>query len=638
MYASPRPFEWVLPALLLALIAIGLPIGYLGGRASGDGGDFHLDFIAAHEDTYDHQTGVEGSPAALQYGERDMTTQTREELEAEDFECEDRIAFYTAISVDESATEEDQALSITYHFDARNNGQEAVGYREIVAVGISFVDFAGSQTEERGHASLDGDETATLVSQQYVTKPGGDPSGIVPADFGSENADVLAAVVNVTGFDPADQVIVRIDVRFACFGSDPTGNLHAALSAAETSQGDTVNVGQQDIPMLGLGELPTPTPTPSPTPTQTPPPPTETPPPPTETPPPPTETPPPPTPTATLGANCPPGQDLLLDFSGLAHGELLSEQFASAGIHISAIAPGALPDQLIVFDSGVSGSHDADLEVDIGNLAILPANLTDANQDQLVDDPNDQNVGGVQIYSFDRPVTIRSFVFVDKDAFEPGVATAFDGAGGVIATVSIPNAGNGSVQTVFVNADSVRRLEISYHDSGAVTKILVECPGPTASPTPVGSPTPTPPTETPPPPTETPPPPTETPPTETPPPPTETPPPPTQTPPPPTETPPPPTETPAPPTETPAPPTETPAPPTETPAPPAPTPTASPPAAPAPSSTVAGVVEGPELLPATGSDDSPLASHLRLLLILAGALSALAGATTMLTAARRNRR
>jgi hypothetical protein len=47
--------------------------------------------------------------------------------------------------------------------------------------------------------------------------------------------------------------------------------------------------------------------------------------------------------------------------------------------------------------------------------------------------------------------------------------------------------GNGSVQTVTLNADNVSRLEIDYGDSGGLTGIEVTCqgtgPGPTAAPT-----------------------------------------------------------------------------------------------------------------------------------------------------------
>jgi len=67
----------------------------------------------------------------------------------------------------------------------------------------------------------------------------------------------------------------------------------------------------------------------------------------------------------------------------------------------------------------------------------------------------------------------------------------------VITEAPIPLAGDGSVQTINVDADNVSRLEIVYRDSGALTGIQVGCsatpppsPSPSATPSPTPSPTP----------------------------------------------------------------------------------------------------------------------------------------------------
>jgi hypothetical protein len=158
---------------------------------------------------------------------------------------------------------------------------------------------------------------------------------------------------------------------------------------------------------------------------------------------------------------------------------------------MSAIAYDGRPNKLVLFDSHRSGTPDPDLEVDFGNLAIIPENVRDANHNGLVDSPNDSSRGGKQIYRFDNPVTIVSFVFVDKDNGAPGTAKAFDSDGDVIRTVSITNGGESSIQTFFLNANNVSKLQIDYHDSGAVTDIVIGCPG-NATPTPSPSPSPTP--------------------------------------------------------------------------------------------------------------------------------------------------
>jgi hypothetical protein len=194
-----------------------------------------------------------------------------------------------------------------------------------------------------------------------------------------------------------------------------------------------------------------------------------------------------------LGVNpqngCPPG--FVIDFSGLPAGTVLGEQYASYGVHISAVANGEHPDAAIVFDSNATGSNDPDLEVGVGNISILARNVKDENADGLVDFPDENNFGGVQIFAFDQAVNVGSFLFIDKDHGSPDKAVAYDASNDVIKTVPIPVAGNGSVQTINVDAENVRRLEIVYRDSGGLTGIEINCPGvPTTTPTP--SPTPTP--------------------------------------------------------------------------------------------------------------------------------------------------
>ncbi|MDZ4277975.1 MAG: hypothetical protein U1B78_02430, partial [Dehalococcoidia bacterium] len=258
-----------LGALLLAGLASALVIvlpGRLSSSAQADGGDFSLDFIAAAPETYVHQGPSEGdetSPGGLQFDHREMNTFVRESLEAEDFFCGDRVVFFTEVTADDGATGS-QTIDLLYDFDALNNGQPGVGYSDVLDVGISNADFPG-QTDETGH-SRSGNESASLQAGPTFF-PGSDPTW----DPGTHES--MRFTARVSGLEADEVVIVRLDARFSCFG-DPTGNLHAAIDSAEVVAGGsgTINVGQQDIPMLGLGEL-----VETPAPTDTPVPPTATP-------------------------------------------------------------------------------------------------------------------------------------------------------------------------------------------------------------------------------------------------------------------------------------------------------------------------------------------------------------------------
>ncbi|HLC29037.1 MAG TPA: hypothetical protein VJL07_06285 [Dehalococcoidia bacterium] len=200
---------------------------------------------------------------------------------------------------------------------------------------------------------------------------------------------------------------------------------------------------------------------------------------------------------------------LTIDFSELPAGTIIGEQYAASGVHISGAGNNGGPDALIVFDSNSTDTRlDQDLRVGIGNIAILANNLDDGDGDGLVDKPDENNLGGRAIFTFDQDVTIGSFRFVDKDHGSSDFAIAYDAAGAVLASVPIPQAGNGSVQTIAVNADGVRRFELVYRDSGGFTGIEVKCeqagtptpavlpavatPVPVPAPVPIAAPVPAP--------------------------------------------------------------------------------------------------------------------------------------------------
>jgi hypothetical protein len=196
-----------------------------------------------------------------------------------------------------------------------------------------------------------------------------------------------------------------------------------------------------------------------------------------------------------------------IDFAGLPAGTIIDDQYAGLGVQISGVANNNGPDALIVFDSNsLDTDLDEDLRVGIGNIAIFPNNLDDDNGDGLVDRPDENNFGGRAIFLFEQDVSIGSFKFVDKDHEPPDSAIAYDSSGGVIKQVPMPVSSNGSVQTIDVDADGVRRFEVVYGDSGGFTGIEVNCPQqqtPTVTPVPP-TPTQTPETETPTPPAATP--------------------------------------------------------------------------------------------------------------------------------------
>lgn len=117
-----------------------------------------------------------------------------------------------------------------------------------------------------------------------------------------------------------------------------------------------------------------------------------------------------------------------LDFSGLVHGEVVSNQFAGAGVTISAVNFNRSFDLAVAFDTTMTGTSDPDLEdpfetgnldgnTFLGNVLILQENNIDADGDGILDDPDDEGSrpAGQLIFDFDTSIQSLGFDLVDLE-------------------------------------------------------------------------------------------------------------------------------------------------------------------------------------------------------------------------------
>jgi hypothetical protein len=202
---------------------VALQMGF-AAAARADGGDFQLDFASATPGTYDQSTGTGG-----------LWSDTVEQLEAGDFTCGDVVQHLTEVTVDSGASGT-QAIEITYSFDTETTSGGQVGYGDVTYASINTGDPANQ---------LSGNETVTLTSEQTV-------------------GDQIIATVEVTGLEADEVAIVSVGAQLVC-NEDPanvTGNVDAAIESAQTSEGDTINVGQQTTPLMHLNQLAPPPPVP----------------------------------------------------------------------------------------------------------------------------------------------------------------------------------------------------------------------------------------------------------------------------------------------------------------------------------------------------------------------------------------
>ncbi len=217
----------VIPLVTLVIMTA---LAAIAPAAHADGGDFSLDFIAAGPFTYNHDTGVGG-----EYADRTIskTEGVVESLEGGDFECGDKVVYFTQITVANGAEEQD--IELDYSFLAEPTGQPGVGH----ALPVS----ASANTGDSGMSGATGDTTVSLVSS------GMDTSG---------PKDQVVATVGIDNLDGGEVFILRIVLELDCiFDSTPTGNLEAGIDAGRVVEPteDAIPVGTQTVPFQSLSDI-----------------------------------------------------------------------------------------------------------------------------------------------------------------------------------------------------------------------------------------------------------------------------------------------------------------------------------------------------------------------------------------------
>jgi hypothetical protein len=178
------------------------------------------------------------------------------------------------------------------------------------------------------------------------------------------------------------------------------------------------------------------------------------------------------------------------DASGnaLQAGQIMAEQWATWGIHVTTTDPGAHP--AMIFDSSNPTGEDPDLgspNQGYGGPGIGTGGAPDGGgpnffaQDKILiisednnpSDPDDDAGGGTLIFTFDSAQYIREVQILDMDENDSTIK-AFDamvGGNQIGSTAPILRLGDNSFQVVSVQAGGVRRLEIFFKGSGGVPAI-----------------------------------------------------------------------------------------------------------------------------------------------------------------------
>ncbi|MCB0325078.1 MAG: hypothetical protein KDD69_15950 [Bdellovibrionales bacterium] len=197
---------------------------------------------------------------------------------------------------------------------------------------------------------------------------------------------------------------------------------------------------------------------------------------------------------ATSDAQVPAGvQCRVIDFEGFPAGTVLTNQVPGLSV---AATPTKGPDALIIFDTANPTGGDFDLGTPnevfggpgkgpgIGNnralskVLILAEDVVDADQDGLIDDPDDDLDGGMFTLQFDYPVFLRKLSLVDFEEAGGTIVGTLTGSMNNASLFSYPIAtpGDNSLQTLsFQDPVSVDRIDVFFPASGAIDEVEVCC-------------------------------------------------------------------------------------------------------------------------------------------------------------------
>lgn len=165
-------------------------------------------------------------------------------------------------------------------------------------------------------------------------------------------------------------------------------------------------------------------------------------------------------------------------------GEVVTDQYAeNLGLRVSGVSFRAGgPNEVILFDSAHPTGNDGDLVTPGYHptntearefVLIIPRDATDADGDGYVDDPNDDELGGMMVFEFETDVVWEYATVLDIDENEAAYFEAYDADGAFLGRVLLQSLGDNSVQRVDPSITGVRRLELHMTGSGALVDLGV---------------------------------------------------------------------------------------------------------------------------------------------------------------------
>jgi hypothetical protein len=133
-----------------------------------------------------------------------------------------------------------QTARLRFEFTAHSTGQQGVALVDNIAGTSGDINVLDTGTTDNGNAA------ATVVDESQP-----DPTFV--------KGSIFYRSVDVSGLEAGENVVLRSDVRIACNGQSPTGNMQARLASASVvdpaDQSGAINTGDQTVPFKRVGDI-----------------------------------------------------------------------------------------------------------------------------------------------------------------------------------------------------------------------------------------------------------------------------------------------------------------------------------------------------------------------------------------------
>ncbi len=178
-------------------------------------------------------------------------------------------------------------------------------------------------------------------------------------------------------------------------------------------------------------------------------------------------------------------------------GQIIDDEYSDWGITISTNNHhGGHPDIGVAFDTSNPTGGDTDLgtpnedfggpgigdggaegeegenSISRGMALIIAENDADADDNDLIDVPDDEASGGTVTFTFDTLVHVESLILIDNDSGGSNVKL-YDGSNNPFSVITPSNTGDNSIQEVVVDRDGVLRMEVKLSGAAAIDDLCV---------------------------------------------------------------------------------------------------------------------------------------------------------------------